>query len=101
MKSLGYVLLTIGVLWALFGAFITPAMYDTPSSAPQVAQVNSEAIRVTVTGLTVAVAGLGLVVGYESKEKATVDAAKRLFQKLDPDQQRTFLDHWKAWPEGE
>ena len=73
MKSIGYILLTIGVLWALYGAFITPTMYDTPSSAPQIAQVNSEAIRVTVTGLTVAVAGLGLLAGYEPTEESPAE----------------------------
>ena len=69
MRAVGNILMAIGILWALYGAFITPAMYDKPTSAPQIAQVNSEAIRVSVTGLTIAVAGLGVIAGYEPQEK--------------------------------
>jgi len=63
MKTVGNILLAIGVLWALYGAFVTPMMYDLDTaSAPQMAQVNSEAARVGVTGLTLAVTGLGMLI---------------------------------------
>ena len=62
VKAIGMILVFVGFLWALYGSVVTPIMYD-PGSAPQAAQVNSEAARVAAGGLATGVLGVGLMVG--------------------------------------
>lgn len=65
-KAVGYLILAIGVVWALYGSLWTPRLYDLDgASAMQIAQVASQATRIGVAGLAVAILGIGLIVGAE------------------------------------
>ena len=74
MKAIGFLILFAGLLWALYGAVVTPMMYDTrTASAPQQAQVNSEATRIASGGLATCLLGVGLIAGDAGDAKASDD----------------------------
>jgi len=71
MKTIAYLILLAGFALALYGAFAVPMQYDmSRASAPQAAQVNSEAARIAAGGLAVAVLGCGLLIGVHAPEAA-------------------------------
>ena len=73
MKTLGSLLILIGLCVALYGAWGVPASYAEPSGAPQAAQVSSEAARIAAGGIAVMLIGIAAWL-----EGALKDMVKRI-----------------------
>jgi len=71
MKTVGYLIMLVGVALALYGAFVSPLAYNlNTASAPQVAQVAAQAARIGVGGVAIAALGVGIIAGESDKEPA-------------------------------
>jgi len=70
MRILAYILILLGLIWALYSTLLSPAMYPlSQASAPQAAQIFSDAARGGVGGVAIMLFGVALLVDSTRKRE--------------------------------